>query len=357
MSTKKKVPAEEEKDPELDNIEDRERGSENDDEETGLGIYKIRRVLRSWRHRVLQTAVLEPALGRHLREYGLSREEIDHQFISEMGNLQTMWREQIANLSAAGYKRLSRTETIRAAHLCPPFGFSSSKTFCMCSITPICPFCYARRYVRKSFHFLEDLIYGPPPKSVPGKRGPAPRDVDERRFVSDRLYLIASRTTARVPIVDTYGTRFNNVRYTVEGMRDMFLNAKGREIAIQRPLVGIGSLRVIPEEAHIRYHVGAIMVVESERKPTKRELSRLDARIVPHELRAWPVTKANLAEAVSAVIPYPREYLTADAEDIMAMLKAMQRVQLFNIYGGRKLKPGFGVVYTGKHHAEQSLDP
>lgn len=312
--------------------------------------YRVSRVLRAWRSRVLQIAVIEPALGRTLTEKDKSIAALDKQYLAALNELQERWRVFAQALFDAGYYRMHCSpivgeKMLTSAKLCPPFGVKTSTFFNVCSLASVCPFCYGRRHIRDIFKHFEHWLYGAPLKTKGAKGLPLDEDPYHPRLRIDPDYVVLSCLATRHQKTELAIGKIELARiekYASSELRAAIFQDKNVEITRTRAPVSASLVRVVPEKRAIRVEMGSVMVVPCA---MAEFASRGASPFVKFVCRA--VTKENLAYACAEAFAYPADLMTCNTPALAAILKGLSGAHMRGTYA-RRVRPGFALRFGDK---------
>lgn len=265
--------------------------------------FEFDKVWRSSHLLAMREAVLTPLYGITWARY------LDVTLEPSMAALRIAWRDRVDALQLAGWLPAASAASRQFLRNCPPFGVDTNHMGLKpCRRPQICPFCYARMYVRRAFESLW--------RAAP---------MAEHGLVAFRSQLNPKKGAKGSPA----DLAVELVRH---GHRKKELDALGAATGVVMyqfwPAV-VGGRRPKQGVRAVRSHSNRVGVAFVPRNRLWH----------PHELHALRtktyrrVTKRTLAEAVGWAFAYPKPLMTADPSATVALLAGLKRCRLLATYG------------------------
>jgi hypothetical protein len=282
---------------------------------------KVISVYNGWRHKAARMAVLTPLLGLQWQKEGIP---------DAMEHVRRRWWARLMAYKGLRWQRIDERKKYLNLRNCHPFGMKVDgyTNYCNCG-GMLCPFCFAREYVYKTYSFLEEVLYGD--KELVDdygkfKRAPHGLKLIEFKLRKD-IYLDKSRAWCPQNIADELFDFQRRMRDNRRREIDMFACAAG---------VVIYTMEVSKKRKLVAHRNGLILTREDPPKefPTSgSETSAFTFTVHPQEPRI--VTRELIAHAISRVCKYPNGIFNADAEEVLAVVDGLQGFRQFSTYGKR----------------------
>jgi hypothetical protein len=278
--------------------------------------YKVLDVRHSSRYKAMRSAVYFPIFGDGwIRKWGVGGTAV---------RLTGLWRKRVLELRNAGWHPFESRIDRQYARNCPPFGVIATTTARACGRAMVCPLCYARRYVLKSFLHLEEVLFGGThPLAKPRE------DLRLVEFVARQRVCLNERS-AWEP-----GAIFRDWCPWVNGY--IYLHRR-REVDILKPQYGVVLHRIFVDENHGHGWLARSGLLLVHRQTPASWVEEVLAHAIPEfrisctRHKGTP-TKRLLREATGRAFAYPVSMLRADPAYTVAVLRGFHRTHMLATYG------------------------
>lgn len=273
--------------------------------------YVVTGVSRAYHSHAMRSAVLTPLFGVKWSE------NFPAKVASAVGSLRKLWFLRLTALTNAGWPPVAQPIGLTMLANCPPFGVTTETRSRTCLRVPICPFCYARRYVRNGFLALAGAVerVGEPP---PG------------------WGFLAYTTRWHSDVsVEQYAARLASFKHDPGAAKRRYeldkieavLDPAGKR---KRPLSAAMLYKAWPTDKGLTMVRAGVVAVPLELPLLGSTTTEKTCRTV----KVYPdLTKASLAKAVGWAFSYPGKLLTGDPALVVPFLAGLKRCRLFSTYG------------------------
>lgn len=286
-------------------------------------IYGITEVRKAYRYAVARHAVFTPVFGSAWTRYHSVKRAARTTL-----RMLYLWRARCKELFQFGWKPFMKQDSNNKfvnwyfTRNCPPFGVKtnlSGKMLHTCTRTKLCPQCYGRDYVTKSFMRFEEAVWN----------GFEPRLRPERTHGMTLFGYRIARRYIMEPTSDGLQETLKNNLGDIWADRETELKMFATKTAVV-----LHNFEPSKTERFLHYYRSGVMLVPHFAVP--RIVIERDKQ--DQVWQATALTKKELCRVMGLAFAYPKNLLTCSPELINGLMEKLYRQQMIFFYDAGESK-------------------